>query len=164
MITVDIIGEERLVARFKGAPQLIRERLLRAVRLEWLRLQGYIVASKLSGQVLKRRTGNLATSINAGGPSTASAFIEGPLEIVGRVGTKVWYGRVHELGGAFQIKPHVRTITQVFGRPIAPTQVQVRAYTAHFPERSFLRSGLRDMSSTIRANLARAAAEAAGQV
>lgn len=145
-----VYGDDKVEARIRATPAFLRAALVKAMRTQWLALQTYIVRSKLSGQVLKRRTGNLASSINVGGPMTATEFLDLGSQLIGRVGTRVWYGAVHEYGGSFRIKAHQRTITQAFGRPISPITVSVREYTAHFPERSFLRSGLRDRGTQIR--------------
>lgn len=145
-----IYGDDKVEAALSRLPSLLKEALSRAMRVQWLDLQRYIITSKLSGQVLRRRTGVLASSINVGGDQTASEFLEDDQQIVGRVGTKVWYGAVHEYGGSFRVKPHERTITQAFGREITPRTIQVSGYDVHFPERSFLRSGLSDRSSQIR--------------
>lgn len=143
MITMTLIGGQETVARFSGMSKKIYDDLLKTIQTEWYGLQSYIVTTKLSGQVLKRRTGLLASSINVGGPETATQFIADAAQITGKVGTKVVYGAVHEYGGTFHIPAHERIMD-------ARTSA-VRAYDAHFPERSFLRSGLQDRQAQIRA-------------
>lgn len=154
-----VYGGEEVATRLRAMPSRLREVLVRAMKAQWFLLQRHIVNDKLSGQVLNRRTGNLASSINVGGKDSLTQFIDEPAELIGRVGTKVWYGHVHEFGGSFTVKAHERTISQVFGRPVTPTRVQVRSYTAHYPERSFLRSGLRDRSAQFRGAIASAIRE-----
>lgn len=148
-----IIGTPQAVARFKAAPEKARLAVFDAVKRQWFRLQAYVVQNKLSGQVLKRRTGTLASSINVGGAQTATEIEQTPKEIIAKVGTKVKYGRIHEEGGAFKVPAHERLITQAFGNPITPTVVHVGAYVAHYPQRSFLRSSVRDLSARIREDL-----------
>lgn len=148
MIRIALVGNDKVVARFQSLPQRARQSLIDAMKRQWFALQAHVVSQKLSGQVLKRVTGNLASSIN-----TDSKFEECPQEIVGSVGTKVIYGAIHEDGGTVNVKAHTRNITQVFGRPITPTEVFVRAHTATYPQRSFLRSSLSDMSAQIRADI-----------
>ena len=58
-------------------------------------LRGYIVSKKLSGQVLKRRTGRLAGSIN-------KEVITKKDVVIGRVGSNLKYARIHELGGTIR--------------------------------------------------------------
>lgn len=152
-----VYGDNFVEARIRALPEKIRQKLVNAMKVQWFALQAKVVRSKLSGQVLKRRTGNLASSINVGGPMSATAFLDrfgSGDQIVGRVGTKVWYGAVHEYGGNFQVKAHQREITQVFGRPVSPHKVDVRSYTMNVPERSFLRSSLQDISGQMRSAIA----------
>lgn len=55
-------------------------------------LRGYIVKRKLSGQVLKRRTGRLAGSIDKEVTTKKD-------ETIGRVGSNLKYAKIHEIGG-----------------------------------------------------------------
>jgi phage gpG-like protein len=103
-------------------------------------------AEKLSGQVLHVRTNRLRNSVNR-----AKALTETENSISTSVGTNVPYGRVHEYGGAVNVPAHQRRLTMVFGRTLAaPKTIRVRAHTAHFAVRSFLRSALREKLPTIR--------------
>ena len=148
--TVVVTGADRVVARFTAMPERVRATLRLSMRRWWYRLQSEVVTSKLSGDPLRRRTGNLASSINVGGAGSLTSFDESDSEIVGRVGTNVRYAAVHENGGTFAIPAHTRRMTSVFGRPVIPRDIEVRAHTATFPQRAFLRPVLRDMSSQIR--------------
>lgn len=86
-------SDQRLVEslRAKG-PNIVRI-LMTKVNSLMIQLQSYIVAEKLSGQYLKRRTGKLAGSIR---------FIPATLEgtkIIGAVegaGSASWYGKLYE--------------------------------------------------------------------
>ncbi len=161
MIIGTVTGDEAVVRKLHTLPDKIRKQLGAEIRKQWIALQSHVIQDKLSGQVLKRVTGVLASSINVGGADTASEFIEsGSGDIIGRVGTKVRYGRIHEFGGSVTVKAHQRRFTQVFGRPVTPGIANVGAYTAHYPERSFLRSTLRDRNDIIRAALRRSVEEA----
>lgn len=106
---------------------------------------------KLSGPVLKTRTGRLRRSIN-------TQFVESPTRLAVQVGTNVEYAAVHEYGfdGQQTVKAHLRTMSQAFGRQIAARKVAVRAFQrhVHLPERSFLRSSLAELAPQIRAELA----------
>lgn len=133
MIRMTLIGGRETVARFQSVSQQIYESLRDAIQTEWFGLQAYVVTSKLSGQVLKRRTGLLASSINVGGPQSTSEFSASDSYIVGKVGTAVQYAAIHEYGGT-----------------IERTSSLGKQYSQTFPERSFLRSGLQDRQSQIR--------------
>ncbi len=152
-IEVIVSGDDRAALRFEAMGPRIRQGLMDAMMREWFALQAAVVTTKLSGQVLKRRTGLLASSINVGGPDTATAFEQSPVLLVGRVGTRVWYGKVHEEGGTFEVKAHTRT--SPLGR-----SYPVRAHSVSYPERSFLRSTLRDRSTQIRSAISAAVAAA----
>jgi phage gpG-like protein len=150
MIAIEIIGDDRLVARLEAMPGRLHAGVARAVTRLGLALQRRVQAEKLSGQVLKVRTGSLRSSINTRIENTATA-------ISAVVGTNIAYGRVHEYGfdGTVQVRAHLRQITEAFGRPIAPTTVGMRAHSRHIrlPERSFLRSALAEMAPRIEAEL-----------
>ncbi len=150
-----VYGTEQVLARLRAMPDRVRQSLVDAMKVQWFSLQAKTVG-KLSNDVLRRRTGVLASSINVGGQGSATEFLDTPGEIVGRVGTRVKYAAVHEYGGTFSVKAHDRTVGQVFGRPVNPFQQHVRAHDVVFPERSFLRSSLRDMSGQIRDSIAAA--------
>jgi phage gpG-like protein len=157
MIKVELVGTDKVIARFASLPQKARQSLIDAMKRQWFALQAHVVSQKLSGQVLKRVTGNLASSINVD-----SKFEESPAEIVGSVGTKVIYGAIHEDGGTVNVKAHTRNVTQVFGRPITPVEAFVRAHTATYPQRSFLRSSINDLSGQIRSDIEQSVRTALG--
>lgn len=119
----------------------IKNRVIRAIAKLTIRLQTIVKRDKLSGQVLKRKTGTLSRSINI-------RFAKGGME--GVVGTNVAYGKVWEYGGQAQIRAHMRMMKKAFGKPVAnPRMIQVNAYMKDFKERSFLRSALSDLRPEI---------------
>lgn len=153
MIEVNVTGADKVVARIASMSDVIRAALRASMQSQLFRLQSQVVTGKLSGDPLRRRTGNLASSIN-------SRLEEGGDGFTGTVGTKVRYAAVHEYGGTFTIPAHTRNVTTVFGRSVAAHSVEVRAHSATYPMRSFLRSTLSDMSSSIRDALAKSVMEA----
>lgn len=148
VIDVTIVGREAAVARFRDR----RARVVGAVYTEMgsqmARLAEYVRASKLSGQVLKNRTGTLRRSIHG------EAAVDGNT-VTGKTGTNVEYAHVHEDGGLFHIPEHQRQLTMVFGRPIEPRFISVRAHTANFPQRAFLRPSMAERKAGITAALNR---------
>lgn len=160
MIDFSITGDDKVIARLQALPATIRAALVDAMKREWFRVQASVVTGKLSGDPLHRRTGVLASSINVGGAETASAFEEGETEIIGRIGTRVRYGKVHEDGGTFNVPAHAREIVGRFGAGKAAMTTLVRAHEVKFPQRSFLRSTFRELAPTVQASLERAVAEA----
>ena len=65
-----------------------------------------------------------------------------------RWGSRTPYADAHEKGfdGTVHVPAHTRTITQAFGREIAPREVQVSAHTKHMhiPARPYLGPSLED--------------------
>ena len=110
-------------------------------------LQNKVKSEKLNGSVLHRRTGTLMRSIDQRVTEESSG-------IFGYVGTNLRYGIAHEFGvnESVTVRAHTRIITQAFGRTIDPTTVNVRSFSRnmHLPERSFLRTSLREFSDTVR--------------
>ena len=104
---------------------------------EWVfRAQKKVKADKLTGQVLNVKTGNLRRSINVRFSSDGLA---------GYVGTNVDYGMIHEYGLEMVIREHMRVMTKVFGVSVEPFEVTVAQQVRKAPERSFLRSTLKEI-------------------
>lgn len=144
-------SDAKVVAKLRERAPLIVSAVMRKMDELMLRLQAKIVGEKLSGQVLKRRTGKLSNSIRAI-PAVIEANFQGD-SIRGAVeggGGPAWYGRIHEFGGVFNVK--ARIATHLFGRPLK-TPHQIKAHTADFPERSFMRTSLEEMRGDIFASL-----------
>ena len=87
------------------------------------------------------RTGRLRASMNYRKRPEVVELGAGGLSVV--VGSNVEYAPRIEMGyrGPEEVKAHTRTIRQAFGRPIAPRDVQVSAFTrqANAPAYPFLR-------------------------
>ena len=112
--------------------------------------------NKLSGDILKVRTGRLRRSIHP-------EWDFKPGHMGATVGTNVEYAAIHEYGfkGTVQVKSFQREMTKAFGRPIAPKQVTVSAHSRNInmPGRSFLRSALKEMRPEIIEGLKNAVAK-----
>lgn len=93
MITLHV-DSGRVVARFERITAGMRGSLSRAVTAATIELQGYIRSSKLHGQVLNSRTGNLSRAV------TAFPAVDDGTRIVGRVAVdrSAPYGRFQEEG------------------------------------------------------------------
>lgn len=70
-------------------------------------LQSYVVSQKLSGQVLKRRTGALSGSVHVVPTTTVGTKIVG--EVTG-ASPPAGYGWVHELGGSRSFRVKVMSV------------------------------------------------------
>lgn len=136
-------GDAEVVQTLTSMPPRVHDDLVKKVRRLAIELQGYVKREKLSGQVLKNRTGT-------GRRSITYKVDESPDTVRGQVGTNVWYMGMHENGG--MIAAHTRLITQAFGRELKfPVHVNVKAHM--LPQRSFLRSSLKDNALHIKDEL-----------
>lgn len=150
MITAILIGHEHLSPFLRRIHPNTMEALNESVGRLAIKLMRKIKEEKLTGQVLKNRTGTLRRSINQRVDSTATS-------VYARVGTNKSYAAAHEYGftGSVTVKEHMRQIKQAFGQPIAPKNITVHTHskTMNLPARSFLRSSLREMDAEIKAGL-----------
>lgn len=160
MITAYLVGDVQLLERLRALPDAINSGLLRGITQLGIELQRRVQQDKLSGQVLRSRTGSLRSSIGlqvdqSDGAVTASVF------------TDSRYAGAEEYGftGTVSVRTSLRRIRQAFGRPIAEKTISVRAYDRRMdlPEHSFLRSALEDVRPAIRDGVQAALAEAVSQ-
>lgn len=153
MVKIEFIGGEEVVEKLRQIEPKIYTGLLNAITKLSIQLQSKVKEEKLSGQVLKTRTTNLRNSINYDVDNN-------PSRITGRVGTNLKYGLAHEFGfnGVVGVPAHLRKITKAWGKTIAPKSVAVKAHSRHMnlPERSFLRTALREMTPQIQSEIEKA--------
>ena len=163
MIKGWLLGGEDMVRRMAGAPAEIQNALQTSVSRMALRLLARVKADKLSGQVLKVRTGRLRRSIN-------QRVVREGQGVYGYVGTNVDYGAVHEYGfqGTVSVRAHIRKLSSrdmvgfIGGKETSKRTSIKRTKTASgvqfvgahtrnvkLPEKSFLRSALREMQPEI---------------
>ncbi len=149
--TVEVKGLDSLAARLNPTTTLDK---MREAMLRGLILVQTSTVRKLSGPVLHNVTGTLRRSIHFRTEQSDTA-------LKGLVGSfagypnprggeqAAGYARINEFGGTFTVPEHERRVTQIFGREVEPFIQTVRAHTATYPERSFLRSSLRDEKKNI---------------
>lgn len=146
MIEFSITGDQAVIRMLNAKVPALTKAVLGSVTRASIMLLRYVKEHKLSGQVLKNRTGTLRRKVNYRVTQNATT-------ITGSVGVKLSYARIHEMGfdGTENVKAHLRTIKQAFGRRISPVSFEVRAHSrhVHMPRRSFLASALRDKTSEI---------------
>jgi phage gpG-like protein len=157
MPIVVTVPSNSVLLRLPGFAPRLHARLVNITRRLAIMLQGYVKEEKLSGQVLHVRTGNLRRSINQRVDED---------RVIGYVGTNVPYGRVHEFGfsGNVTVREHLRQARAsghwshgsekgskwVRGKKIGePVLVREHTRRVNLPERSFLRSALKDKRSMI---------------
>lgn len=107
------------------------------------------VMANLSGGVLEQRSGNLARSVSAPNVTTSTGDITGLIT----QGKEAPYGVVHEYGGTFTVREHLRRTKK--------GMATVRSHSATYPERSFMRSALEAHKAEIIERLTEVAQEAA---
>ena len=158
MIEISITGQDRVIAMLNGLPPRVFGEIKSEVSRLTLALLRYVKERKLSGDPLHNRTGTLRRKVNQRVVATDQA-------ITGTVGVKLAYAAAHEFGvdKEVQIKEHLRTIKAAFGKPLAsPVSFIMPPHSRHMklPERSFLRSALREMGPEIQQGLREALARA----
>jgi phage gpG-like protein len=155
MIRAVLIGSERVKERLDRVYSRAQVELLASMSRIVIALARKIKEEKLSGQVLKNRTGTLRRSI------TPSVNMGGST-IQGQVGTNVEYAAIHEYGGTtppHEIWPrHAKALAFMMrGRNVIVRSVHHPG--SRIPEASFMRSSLEEMRPEIRAEFADAIAK-----
>lgn len=149
-LTIKVRGAREVAAELSGP---LTDRIRAEVRGEIgalaLDLGSRTVAQQLSGQTLKRRTGNLARSV-----AQSPRVVESGTSIVGLAGTALQYGIAHEFGftGTVSVKQHLRLVKKAFGRPLKePKQVTVGAHSrdVKMPAREYLKQTLDALAPTV---------------
>lgn len=150
-VSADVVGGEQVYIRLQNLPDKLRVALTKAMTLAMIDLRSYIASSKLSGQVLKVRSGTLRRSIT-------QRIIDTSTGVTGIVGTNVKYAAVHEYGfqGQVTVKEHLRKL-----KSGDVANVSSFSRRMSMPQRSFLRSGLKDKKEDIQARLAKTINEVA---
>jgi phage gpG-like protein len=165
------VRDEILQARMRGRWAQLREAMIRVITRLSIEVQGAVKETKLTGQVLHVRTGTLRRSINR------KVEVEGD-SVRATIGTNVEYAGVHEYGfnGTVSVPAYVRRSqsqmalaryrTNKAGEKIeirgsyrkaggGPGEINVRAHSRvmNMPERSYLRSTLREFRERIRSQI-----------
>lgn len=153
LINVTLVGERETLAKIKGLAPAVDQALYLKIKVLSLKLEKHIKTNKLNGQVLNRITGALARSIHSTVDRTRNA-------VMGKVFSSgdVKYARIHEYGGTIQhpggtayiIDPKKRGLAMFISNKAAtPDMKRTQPHPIKMPERSYMRTGLRDMSTEI---------------
>jgi hypothetical protein len=146
VITAHLVGDDRLLAWLRDAPDAVAAGVARAIVKLGIDLQRKIQDDKLSGQVLARRSGALASGLDLRIDRNTDA-------ISASVVSGSSYAQVHEydFAGSVDVRANLRAMRQAFGRPTSEKMITVRAHARRMdlPERSFLRAALEEMTSPI---------------
>ena len=161
LVEISLTGDKALIARLEKMPGAVRQALELKVTVLALKLEKLIKTGKLNGQVLNRISGRLARSINNKVEVTANSVFAKVFSA-----GDVKYAAIHEYGG--QTAPHI----------IEPKKASVLAFAgaggmvfakrvnhpgSKMPQRSFMRSALKDMSVEISTGMKKAVVDAANK-
>jgi len=156
-IQFKVLGGEILAQRFQQAiqkaPQLLNQAMWKAVFMV-----ERVAKRKVSGEVLKVRTGRLRSSITSRVSGTGE-------NITGVVGTNVKYARIHELDGtipAHTVYPRKKKALRFFYRGNIVFAKHVNIPRIEMPKRAFLSPSLKENREKIRELFRRAIEEALG--
>jgi phage gpG-like protein len=153
MITLNWLqGPEQLAARLNGTRIRAANALATQLYISMGNLREYIVGSKLSGQVLRHRTGNLINSIF---PSVEQSLDQSKLTGKVLVDNTAPYGRYHEYGAHIPERVPIRAKAMHWmngGKDV----FAMRARAFDLPARSFMRSSLKEKRQEIITALATA--------
>lgn len=157
-IRVETRGVEQVLAKADGLGPRLATALRETVTAETFALQRHVVQGKLSGQVLRARSGTLRRSITA-------RVEEQDGRVAGIVGTNLVYGRIHEFGGVVHVPPLVPVRAKALHWVSPAGDVfakRTKAHDVRIPERSYLRSALEDRRPSILAAIRAAIAKVFG--
>lgn len=134
---------------FNEVNERVRAEIRRTVNALTLKLQRTIQEDMLTGQRLNVQSGRLRGSVSSKVEEDKDR-IEGT---VGAGGALVPYAFAHEFGlkGAMAIKAHLRMIKKVFGQPITPRQIMIKAHSrkVDMKERRFMRDSLDEVAKIV---------------
>jgi phage gpG-like protein len=158
MINIKIVGDRELIARLEHMPEKLRTALVRKVTALALKLEAK-VKDKLTNKVLHVRTGALRRSIFSQVDDTATS-------VTGKVGSSgdVKYAAIHEFGGrtrAHIIEPKKAKVLAFMMGGKQMFAARVNHPGSVIPERSYLRSSMREMREEITVGLKEAIVEGA---
>ena len=155
MIVADVVGGAALAARLGAMPEQVKQELARTVSTLSQELRE-TVQRKLSGEVLQRRSGRLASSI-------AVDLVQNGGTIGASLSSDVEYAAIHEYGGTIGAREVLPQAARVLAFPWKGQQrffARVELPSVTMPERSFLRSALDEMAPEIEAALEQAVRDA----
>jgi len=153
VIEFTISGDGQVLAGLVRAEGDAISRVHDSIARQTLELVRHVKENKLTGQVLKVRTGTLRRSVAHTISSSSSS-------VTGTVSTPLVYAPIHEFGGTIPARIIAAKRAQalkfsVGGKTLFRRAVSIPA--VKMPERSFLRSALEDRKAAIEADLQRAA-------
>lgn len=148
-IIARIFGAEAVSQELIAKSSAVRDAIAKAMEAAALDLVSHVKKNKLSGQVLKRKTGNLSRSINYKMNTSGDT-------VSASVGSNAVYAAIHEFGGQTAAHAIHAKAGSVLAFQKGGSQMFAKSVNhpgSKMPQRSFLRSSLADKSESIRARL-----------
>ena len=152
MIQIEIVGSDKVVAWLGSLNERVKAEVTQQMRLDAYDLQTYIVTQKLAGQVLRRRSGNLAAAVGYRVEEQAN----GVIGIVAVSKETIPYAAIHEYGGTIKHPGGTAYMVTASGslfianaNPISQSLPRTRAHAIPMPARSYMRSALADRRDII---------------
>jgi phage gpG-like protein len=148
VIGIQVLNTERVISGLNLRMDKVRTGAKSALDAWAYELAGYIKANKLSGSPLNRRSGRLSSSVHAVDQSDADKVSAGAA-----AGAGVPYAKIHEYGGTINHPGGTAYfVSALLGRTffvsnasaIAASLPRTQPHSIEMPERSYMRSGLRD--------------------
>jgi hypothetical protein len=146
VLTVDLVGTNEAAASIRAKGPRIIQAIIKKINGSMIALQSYIVTGKLSGQVLKHRSGKLANSIRVNPAEAEGATVTASVE---GAGGPAWYGRLHEFGGSFVASRRLKRPSHLVTRKHGERVMTGSPYGIHFAQRSFMRSSFAERQNQI---------------
>ena len=139
-------SDERIAEFLRTRSARIAEEFGAGIMRAMIRLASYIGAEKLSGQVLKARTGNLRSAVLTGVQSYRSGTASH-----GRIpsGGLPWYGALQEDGGSFTAHRNLKKPAHLMRRAMGERVMTGSPYGIYFPARPFMRPSLQEQRGMI---------------
>lgn len=137
-VKLEVNGGKEFSTKLKVMPEKMNRSLTKAITILTIELKNYIVKDKLTNNVLNVRTGNLRRSIQ-------QVVNSQPDNVTGEVFSAgdVKYAAIHEFGG---------TIKSRLGTGEGKPKPNGKA-TIVMPERSYMRSSLKEFQTRIQSRL-----------
>jgi phage gpG-like protein len=142
MIAMEIVGADAVMQRFIAAPGKVRAAAKSTLDVWAAQLAAYIKSDKLSGSPLNRRSGTLSRSIFPRGGESSQGVWGGA-----GGGAGVPYAKIHEFGGLIPAHEVVARNAQALcfsADGIKRFAKSVHIPDVQMPERSYMRSSLRE--------------------
>lgn len=158
MIGLEITGDRALLTKLEATTGKVRAAAKSSLDMWATELAGYIKMNKLSGNPLHRRSGNLSSSVYPDKRETAETVSGGA-----RAGLDVPYAKIHEYGGLIPahqvVARNAKALAFTVGGMLRFAK-SVQIPDVQMPERSYMRSALREQAPEGIAELKAAIAEA----